>query len=99
MKEFNSVEELRNDEDLQSLGRYSWQKVKLNGKEVFACSTDQQYEDIICSGVYEMLCNLFEHFRLFENHDTTELTTDIRDFVLGKLKEDGIEFVDVYEEY
>lgn len=99
MKEFNSVEELRNDEELQSLGRYSWQKVKLNGKEVFACATDQQYEDIVCSGICQMLYNLFEHFELPENYDTTELVSDIRDFVLGKLKEDGIEFVDVYEEY
>lgn len=99
MKEFNSVEELRNDEELQSLGRYSWQKVKLNGKEVFVCSTDQQYEDIVCAGVDEMLCDLFEHFGLSENHDTIDFIPDIRDFVLKKLKEDGIEFVDVYEEY
>lgn len=98
MKEFKTVEELRNDEELQYMGRYQWQKVKLNGKEVFACTTDQQYEDIICCGIDTMLCDLFEHFNL-ENEDICDFIPDMRDLILGNLKENGIEFVDVYTEY
>ena len=47
MKEFKTLEEMRDDEELQSMGRYQWQKAKVNGEEVFACSTNQQYEDIL----------------------------------------------------
>lgn len=98
MKEFNSLEELRDDKELQSMGRYCWKKVKLNGKEVFACTTNQQYEDIIWSETDEMLNHLFEHFGIVE--DTTDLSSEIRDFVLERLEEEyGIELVDVYDEY
>ena len=100
MKEFKTVEELRNDEELQYMGRYQWRKVKLNGKEVYACTTDQQYEDIICSGIYEMLENLFEHFEIStEDLFISDFVPDMRDLILGNLKENEIEFVDVYEEY
>ena len=99
MKEFKTVEEMRNDEELQSMCRSEWQKVKVNGKEMFACTTDQQYEDIICSGIYNMFCELFEHFELGDEDDVPDFVPDIRDLILGNLKENGIEFVDVYEEY
>ena len=100
MKEFKTVEEMRNDEELQSMCRSEWQKVKINGKEMFACTTDQQYEDIICSGIYNMLCELFEHFESStEDLFVSGLVFDMRDLILGNLKENGIEFVDVYEEY
>ena len=62
MKEFKTLEEMRNDEELQSMCRSEWRKVKLSGKEVYACKTDQQYEDIVCGGIYDMLYNLFKHF-------------------------------------
>lgn len=35
MKEFKTVEEMRNDEELQSMGRYQWQKVKVDEKELY----------------------------------------------------------------
>ena len=97
-KEFKTVEEMRNDEELQYMGRYQWQKVKIDGKEVFACTTDQQYENIICTGIDNMLCDLFEHFNL-DNGDICDFIPDIRDLVIRNLKENGIEFVNVYEEY
>ena len=100
MKEFKTLEELRNDEELQYMGRYQWRKVKVNGKEVYACTTDQQYEDIICSGIYEMLENLFKHFEIStENLFISDFIPDMRDLIIGNLKENEIEFVDVYEEY
>lgn len=100
MKEFKTVEELRNDEELQSMCRSEWRKVKLNGKEVYACTTDQQYEDIICSGIYEMIENLFEHFEIStEDLFISDFVPDMRDLILGNLKENEIEFVDMYEEY
>ena len=99
MKEFKTEEELRADEELQSMGRYQWQKVKVNGEEVFACSTNQQYEDIIWGGVHEMLSELFEHFELKSEFDASDYASDIRDKVLEMLDDEGIKFVDVYEEY
>ena len=100
MKEFKTVEELRNDEELQGMCRSEWRKVKLNGKEVYACTTDQQYEDIICGGIYEMLENLFNHLEInTEFSFVGDFVPDMRDLILGNLKENGIEFVDVYEEY
>lgn len=100
MKEFKTVEELRNDEELQSMCRSEWRKVKLSGKEVFACTTDQQYEDIICGGIYDMLYNLFRHFNIStEDMFISDFIPDMRDLIIGNLKENGIEFVNVYEEY
>ena len=99
MKEFKTLEEMRDDEELQSMGRYQWQKAKVNGEEVFVCSTDQQYEDIIWGGIHEMLDNLFEHFELKSEFDASDYASDIRDKVLEMLEDEGIKFVDVYEEY
>lgn len=99
MKEFKTLEEMRNDEELQSMGRYQWQKAKINGEEVFVCSTDQQYEDIIWGGVYETLNNLFKHFELESEFNASDYASDIRDNILERLEDEGIKFVDVYEEY
>ena len=100
MLEFDNIKDLQNNKDLQKMGRYSWDKVKLNGKEVFACTTNQQYEDIIFGETYEMLKHLFEHFNInTEQQDIADYTTSIRDFVLDLLRENGIEFVDVFDEY
>ena len=99
MREFKSIEELQDDEKLQKMGRYCWEKVKLNGKEVFACSTNQQYEDIIWSETYEMLEHLFRHFNIKDDFDLVELASLTRDFVLETLVDKGIKFVDVYDEY
>ena len=99
MKEFKTLEEMQNDEELQSMGRYQWQKVKLNGEEVFACSTNQQYEDIIWGGIYDMLDNLFEHFEIKREFSASDYASDIRDKVLEMLEENGIKLVDVCDEY
>ena len=104
MKEFNNIEELRENKELQSMGRYQWQKVKVKDEEVFACTTDQQYEDIIWGNTYDMLEQLFKHFNIdIDNEDKDFLLTDIsshvRDLVLEELEEEGIKFVDVFEEY
>jgi len=98
MKEFKSIDELQDDKELQNMGRYCWEKVKLNGKEVFACTTDQQYEDILWGGAYEMLKELFEHFEI-DKYDASDFSSDVRDFILARLEEYGIRFVDVFDEY
>ena len=100
MLEFNTVEELRNCKELQNMGRYENKKVKLAGKEVFACTTNQQYEDIIFDAVCDIVTRLNIQFggRLIDCPE--DISTDIRDTVLKLLKEKyGIEFVDVFEDY
>ena len=100
MLKFKNVEELQNNEELQNMGRYEWNKVKLDGKEVFACTTNQQYEDIIWGETYEMLKHLFEHFKIDDEEQyTADYASTIRDFVLELLGENGIKFVDVFDEY
>ena len=99
MKKFNNVEELQNDKELQSMGRYCWKKVELEGKEVFACTTNQQYGDILWGGAFEMLNQLCEHFRIKDEVNTSDFASTIRDFVLDTLEERGIRFVDVFDEY
>ena len=99
MRKFNNVEELQNDKDLQSMCRYCWEKVELEGEEVFACTTNQQYEDILWGGAFEMLNQLCEHFRIEDEVDTSDFASIVRDFVLETLEERGIKFVDVFDEY
>lgn len=99
MKKFNSLEELQNDPELQKMCRYCWQKVELAGEEVFACTTNQQYEDILWGGAFEMLNQLCEHFRIEDEVDTSDFASIIREFVLDTLEERGIKFVDVFDEY
>ena len=98
MKKFDTVEELKRDSDLQNMSRNGWTKVLLKGKQVYACTTDQQYEDILWGETYEMLKKFNKHFQIPEGPDT-DLCSDVRDFILEKLKEQGIELVDVYDEY
>lgn len=100
MKEFKNLAELKADKDLQTMGRYSSERVLLNGKEVIACRTNQGYEDIIWGSAYDMLEKLNKEYPLKVDIDTCELASQIRDFVLDTLDEQyGIEFVDVFDEY
>ena len=98
MKTFKSLEELQDNEELQKMGRYCWEKVKLEGKEVFACTTNQQYEDIIWGGIYEIMSELFDHFKI-DDDDKSEYASLTRDYILELLEENGIKFVDVFDEY
>lgn len=98
MKKFNTVEELKRDSDLQNMSRNGWTKVLLKGKPVYACTTDQQYEDILWGGAHDILTEFNKHFQISEE-PSLELCSDIRDFILEKLKEQGIELVDVLDEY
>ena len=98
LKEFETLEDLQSDEELQEMGRYEWQKVKLNGEEVFACSTNQQYEDILWGKTYEMLDELYKHFEINESPNG-DLCSEVRDLILERLEKDGIKFVDVFDEY
>ena len=94
---FNTVEELRGSEELRRMGRYGWQKVKLGEEEVFACTTDQQYDDLIWGHAEALLKELFDRYGI--KKDTCELATEVRDFLLEQLDREGIKFVDVFEEY
>ena len=88
MKEYQSLEELQNDEELQNMGRYCWEKVKLNNEEVFACSTNQQYEDITWGHGFNMISEMCKHFNLNrEEVSPDDLASEIRDFVLERLEE------------
>jgi hypothetical protein len=103
MLSFESKKELQNCEELQNMGRYQWQKVFLKGEEVIACTTNQQYEDIIWGGLYEIFKELFEYYGKSEDEvmdDITDLSSEVRDHILDKLeKEENIKFVDVFDEY
>lgn len=98
MKHFDTLDELKSDRELRDMDKYEFEKVMLNGKPVYACTTNQQYEDIICGGAYETLENLYTHFGILEE-PSNDMCSDIRDFILEKLKEKGIEMVDIYDEY
>ena len=98
MKSFNTLDEVKSDKNLQSMGRYDWEKILLNGKEVFACTTVQQYEDIVWGGVYGIFYNLFNHFQIADDVPE-DLVLEIRDNILKELKSYGIEFVDICDEY
>lgn len=98
MKHFDTVDELKSDRELRDMDKYEFEKVMLNGKPVYACTTNQQYEDIIWGGAYETLENLYTHFGISEE-PSNDMCSDIRDFILEKLKEKGIEMVDIYDEY
>ena len=98
MLEFKTMEELQDCEELQNMGRYEWKKVILKGKEVIACTTDQQYEDIIWGGTQEMLEELSKYYE--KDFYTGDLATEVRDFILARLEDDyDTRFVDVYDEY
>ena len=100
MLKFKTKEELQNCEELQKMGRYSYQKVELDGKEVFACTTNQQYEDIIWGGIYTMLKEVCLYYDKEDEDKICDISSEIRDMVLDKLDKDmGITFVDVYDEY
>ena len=97
MLEFNTKEELQSCEELRNMGRYQWQKVKLEGREVIACTTNQQYEDII----WGKLHSIFEELNEYYGTDiwSDDLASVIRDEILERLENEGIEFVDVFDEY
>lgn len=100
MKEFKNLAELKADKDLQTMSRYSSERVILQGKEVIACRTNQGYEDIIWGNAHEMLEELIKKYPLNTDIDTCDFASQIRDFTLNVLYEQyGIEFVDVFDEY
>lgn len=98
MLEFNNVEELQNCKELQNMGRYNYEYVKLNGKEVIACTTNQQYEDIIWGGVQDILEQIDSYYGT--DVASSDIASQTRDFILERLNDMcGIEFVDVFNEY
>lgn len=98
MLKFKTKKELQNCEELQNMCRYEWQIVKLNGEDVIACTTNQQYEDIVWGGINEMLEELMNYYE--REDDITDITSEIRDYVYNKLEEVlRIKFVDVFDEY
>ena len=98
MLNFNSIDELRKDEDLRRMNRYCHQRVKLKGKEVIACTTNQQYEDIIWGGAQDILEALDDRYGT--KIADSDLATDIRDFILARLESEfDVKFVDVFTEY
>lgn len=97
MREFKTIEEVKNCVELRKAGRYHWERVKVNGEEMIACTTDQQYEDIIWSGIYEMLEQLSDKYDLVI--DSMNMASEVRDIVLEKLEEEHVKFVDVFDEY
>lgn len=98
MLEFKTREELQNCEELQNMYRYEWQTVKLNGREVIACTTNQQYEDIIWGGLYDIFEELNKYYEL--EIPSSDFASTIRDEILERLeKSEEIEFVDVFDEY
>lgn len=98
IKNFENLEALKNDPELMDMDRYSWKKVMLNGEPVYACTTNQQYEDILWGGTCDMLQDLYTHFGI-EKEPSADLCSDVRDFILERLQEQGFKLVDVFDEY
>lgn len=97
---YSSIEELRADEELQNMSRYAYKKVLLEGKPVFACTTNQQYEDILWGGINDTLVKFEEHFGMRGNIlDVDDLTSEIRDFILDKYERREVKLVDVFTQY
>ena len=98
MLKFDSIDELRDNKKLQSMCRYEHKNVILNGKEVIACTTDQQYEDIIWGHMYDMFDELSKKYNV--DFDKEYASSYLRDYVLEYLEDNcGLRFVDVYDEY
>lgn len=98
MLKFKTIEELWDCKELQNMGRYNYQEVMLDGKKVIACTTNQQYEDIIWGGAHDILENLDAHFGT--DIASGDLASQIRDFILSRLEDEyEIRFVDVFDEY
>ena len=98
MLNFNSKEELQNCTELQNMGRYQYKNVILNGKKVIACTTNQQYEDIIWGGAQGILEELDDYYGT--DIQCGDLATEIRDFILARLEDKyNMKFVDVFDEY
>lgn len=100
-RNYSSIEELRTDEELQNMSRYEYKKVILDGKPVFACTTNQQYEDILWSGVNDALRKFEDHFGLTGEDilDVDDFSSEIRDIILDRYEKRGIRLVDVFENY
>ena len=98
IKKFENIEALKNDPELMDMDRYSWKKVMLKGKPVYACTTNQQYEDILWGGTYNMLTEFNQYFKI-SKEPSADLCSDVRDFILDRLQEQGIKLVDVFDEY
>ena len=45
-----------------------------------------------------MLTEFNQHFRIPEE-PSVDLCSDVRDFIIERMQEQGIEFVDVFDEY
>ena len=101
MLSFNSIDELQDCDELRSMGRYQHCEVMLEGRKVIACTTNQQYEDIIWGALNEMfeeLASEYDNDKL--QNFACDLSSEVRDIVLEKLEKTcGIEFVDVFNEY
>ena len=97
-KNQKTLEELQDNKELQNMGRYEYQEVMLNGKKVIACTTNQQYEDIIWGGAQEILEELDDYYGT--DIQSGDLATEIRDFILARLEDSyDMKFVDVFDEY
>ena len=98
MLEFNNIEELWDCEELQNLDRYQYKVVKLEGKEVIVCPTNQQYEDIIWGGIQNILEEIDDIYKT--DVASGDLAALARDFILNGLEDGyGVKFVDMYDEY
>ncbi len=99
---FNTEQEIKDNEELQKLGKYEHTKVMLYGEqgigdEVIVCGTDMPYEDIIYDRAYLMISELEKRFDL--KIDKTNFSTELRDKALELLEDYGIRFIDMYDEY
>ena len=98
MLEFKTLKELQDNKELQNMSRYEYQEVMLDGEKVIACTTNQQYEDIIWGGAQEILEELDDYYGT--NIQSGDLATEIRDFILARLEDVyDMRFVDVFNEY
>ena len=98
MLEFNSLEELKNNEELKALSKQDFQKVLLQGREAIVCGTNLVYEDMLWGGIYEIIYQVNEKFDLLL--DECEFASQLRDEILDMICDSyGIQFIDMCDEY
>ena len=94
--DFSSEEEMRKDPAMQSMHRNDHRKVRIDGKECVAVGTIQQIEDLIWGKLEELSIEIKTIYGM--QPDTDDIAV-IRDAVYNGLKEAGIRFVPVSENY
>lgn len=87
-------------------GKHQFEKIIVNGEDVFLCGTDQAVEENLWGGAYELVEDFCKRFgpEDMEEDDymdfATDLASKIRDLVIKEYEEEHkVRFLNVFKEY